>query len=204
MEPVVPPPPSGSGLSVRYGLRGYRALTFLESFGKVCLDVIYRCFEACFNPHPLSELRSEMPAPAGLGLAGQQIINPRKENPPAGTTTSHTPPALSVLPGTAGDSKVSPCHTGSHPGHAPAAPREAPDQVVHKHPALRTADASAEDTTVTAVRVGLEDGPEAEDRTGSNHRANLTVRVIGQPYIIFHRNLNLIVNIFYFFKKAKF
>lgn len=165
MEPVVPPPPSGCGLSVRYGLMGYRGLTFLESFGNACLDVIYRCFRACLSSHQLSELRSEMPAPAGLGFAGQQVIYAGEENPPARTTTSHTPSALRVLPGTAGDGNVSQCHTGCNPGHAPAAPRETPSKVVYQDPALRAARAAAEYPAMTAVRIGFEDGPEAEDIT---------------------------------------
>lgn len=161
MEPVVPPPPSGSGLSVRYGLRGYRGLTFLEPFGTGCRDAIYRCYGSRLSPHPLPKLRSEMPAPAGLGLAGQQIVCTGEENPPARTPASNTPSALRVLPGIAGDGKVSPCHTGSHPSHAPAAPGKAPDQVVHKHPALRPARAAAKDPTMATVRVRFEDGPEA-------------------------------------------
>lgn len=166
-QPSVPPPPARNRFSVEYGpgvtgLHG--ALTFLESFGTGCRDVTCRCFAGCLSPHQLSEIGTEVPAPAGLGLACNQVIYAGKEDPPAHATASHTPSSLRVLPGTADDGKVAPCHTGCHPGHAPAAPRKAPDQVVHQNLALRAARAAAKHSAVTAVRVWFEDGPEVEDR----------------------------------------
>lgn len=178
-QPSVPPPPARNRFSVKYGPGGtglHGALTFLESFSNACLHVVFRYCGTCFSPHTLPELGGEMPAPAGLGFAGQQVIYAGKEDAPAHATASHTPSSLRVHPGMSSDSEVTPSHTGCHPGYAPAAPREAPDQVVHQDPALSATRAAAANPAVTAVRIGFEDGPEAMDRTGTNHRVMLSVQ----------------------------
>lgn len=178
-QPSVPPPPARNRFSVDYG-PGVTVLhgewTFLESFGTGCRDAICRGYGVCLSPHPLSELGTEVPAPAGPGFAGQQVIYAGKEDAPAHATASNPPSSLSVLPGAAGDGEVALCHTGHHPGRAPAASGEAPDQIVHQDPALRTACASAEYPAMTAVRIGFEDDPESMDRTGTNHRVMLSVQ----------------------------
>lgn len=185
--------PGGAGL--------HGALTFLESFGTGFRNTICRCFAGCLSPHQLSELGTEVPAPAGTGLTGQQIIDPREEDPSADAPASHPPSSLHVLPGAAGDGKVSPCHTGCHPCHAPAASGEAPDQVVHQDPAFRTACASAEDPAMTAVRIGFNDGPEADDSarihagahgvSGFSLRSRITVKAhfMGLPTKAVHRRV---------------
>lgn len=159
MEPVVPPPPSGSGLSAGYGPGVTEGLNFLESFGNVCLHGVCRHCITARSPHPLSELRAEVSAPAGSGLASQHVVDTRETDPSARTLASHAPPPLRVCPWVPGDNEIAQCNTGSHPGHTAAASGKTPDKVVHQNPPLGTAGTTAKDTAVSAVGVALENGP---------------------------------------------